>query len=98
MGVKEMNGENEAGRQQGLIRVDHQSDINEPAGHKPSEERRIPHYQSGGANNRHAPEHREVVELFPIRPPVELWFRSLAKKPLIMREEVLPILPGWDHR
>ena len=64
-------------------------DVDGPAGQEAGEKFREPHDETGKSDDRHAPEHREVIKLLPIRPAVELWFGALAKKPFVVVNEVL---------
>ena len=49
-------------------------------GRKLRERLRKPHDQSGHADDEHAPEHGEIVELFPIGPAVELAAFALCRR------------------
>ncbi len=98
MSVEKMNGKDEAGCEQGFIRMDQESYIDNPAGQESREGLRKPHDQPGGANNRNSPEDGEVVEFFPIGPAVELRLIALAEKPFVVIDEILPIFPGRHHR
>ena len=42
----------------------------------------------GRADDGHAPEHGEVIELLPIRPAVELRLRALAEEPFVVVNQV----------
>ena len=97
MGVEEVHGEDEAGGQQGFVGVDDEGDVDDPAGQEGGEELREPHDHAGNANGKHAPEHREVVELFPIRPAVELRLGGLAEEPFLVGHEFTPVLQAGDH-
>src|SRR5581483_525757 len=97
MRVEEMDGEDEASREQRLVRVDDKGDVDEPAGEEPGEEYREPHEQAGGADDGHAPEHGEVIEFLPIGPAAEFGLLALAEEPFVVGDKILPILPRGDH-
>src|SRR5579883_1341405 len=75
-----------------------QGDIDDPTRKEPREKRREPKDEPRGTNDQHAPEHGEVIELYPIGPPVELRLGSAAKEPLVMSHQVTPILERGHHR
>src|ERR1035437_4166824 len=64
--VEEVNREDEAGGQQGFIRVNDQGDVDNPTGHEAGEERGEPHDQAGSADDGDAPEDGEVIKLLPV--------------------------------
>ena len=66
-------------------------------GRKLGEERREPHDQARGADDGHAPEHREVIKFLPIGPAVELRLRALAEEPFVVRHEIAPVLHRGHH-
>ena len=98
MGVEEVNRKNETRRQQRLVGMHDEGDVNHPARHETGKEQRKPHDQAGHADGKNAPEDREVIELLPISPPVELRLGPFAEKPFLMRDEILRVLQGGDHR
>src|SRR5437660_9604350 len=75
-----------------------QGDVNHPSWEKVGKGLRKPHDQSGNADGEHAPEHREIVELLPIGPAIELRLGTLAEKPFLVRNEVAQVLHGGNHR
>ena len=97
MSIKEMDGEDEAGGEQGFVRMNDERKVDHPAGHEPGEKGRKPHEHAGDADDQHAPEHREIVELLPIRPAIELRLRALAKKPFVVGNEIAPVFHGRHH-
>src|SRR5208282_2528212 len=81
MSVEEVNRKNETRRQKGFVGMNDERDVNHPAGHKMGKELRKPHDQPRQSNGKNAPEHREIIELFPVSPPVELRLGPFAEKP-----------------
>jgi hypothetical protein len=59
-----------------------------PARQEAREKFREPHDQPRGADDGHAPEHGEVIELLPIRPAVELRLRAFAEEPFVVRGQI----------
>src|ERR1051326_2921828 len=78
--------------------MDNQGYIDHPARDEASEESRKPHDQPRSSDDRHTPKNREIIELFPIRPTVELGFFAFPEKPFVMSDEIAPILEGRHHR
>ena len=97
MRVEEVDREDEAGRQQCLVGVNDQRDVDDPAGQEAREEFGEPHDQAGSADDGNAPEHGEVVKLLPVGPAVKLRPRSFAEEPLLVRDEIAPVLQV-EHR
>ena len=98
MRVEEMDGEDEAGRQQRLVGMEDERDVDRPARQEAREEFREPHDQPGEADDGHAPEHGEVIKLLPIRPAVELRFRAFAEEPFVVVHQIMPVLQRGHHR
>ena len=67
-------------------------------GRKRGEELREPHDQAGEADDEHAPEHGEVVELLPVGPAVELGLRRPCRRTTSVGDEIPPVLQRGDHR
>jgi len=97
MGVEEVEGKDEPGRQQRLVGVNDHGDIDNPAWHEFGKEQGEPHDQAGGPDHGNAPEDGEVVELLPIGPAVELRAGSLAEKPFLVRDKLAPVIQIRNH-
>ena len=97
MGIKEMDGKDEAGGEQRLIGMDNERDIDDPTGHEAGEKGGEPHDESRSANDGDTPEYGEVIEFFPIGPAVELRLGALTEEPLVVIHEVFGVLPGGNH-
>src|SRR5215813_5568882 len=77
--------------------MDQVRDIDEPSRKPASEESGEPHDEARGADNRHAPEDRQVIELLPIGPPLELRLLPFAEKPAVVRDKIPPVLQVRHH-
>ncbi len=89
--VEEVEQEDEARGEQGLVAVDDVGRVQRPARQEPGEEVREPQHQARDADHADAPEHREVVELLPVRPAVE-------RRPRAEVQEVLQVAPTGPGR
>ncbi len=86
------------GRQQRLVGMDDERDVDDPARHEPREELRKPHDQPRQPDGENSPKYRQVVELLPVGPPVKLRPRSVAEEPFLVRDKIPPVLQCDQHR
>ncbi len=96
--VEEVNGEDEPDGQQCLLAVDQHRDVERPAGHETGEEGREPEEQPRGADDRHAPEHRPVVELLPVGEMIELRPRPQPQEPAHVLQHLEDVARLGHHR
>ncbi len=96
--VEEVEQEDEARGQQRLVAVDDVGRVERPARQELREEVREPQHQARDADHRDAPEHRQVVELLPVREPVELRTRAEVQEVLHVGDEVLHVGQLRHHR
>ena len=82
VGIEEMHGKDEARGQQRLVAVNDGCDVEERTRDKSREEHREPQREAGGTDDRDSPEHREIVEFFPVRPAAIGRPLAQADKPL----------------
>ena len=80
MGIEEVDGEDEPGCQQGLVAVDDRGDVDRPAREDQGEDLGEPQAQARAADDRHAPEDGEVVELLPVGPAAVLGSLAAAEE------------------
>ena len=84
--------------QNGLDPMDPESDIESPAGHEPGGPDRIRQENAGAADNHHPPEHRPVIEFFPVPPPLKFGMSLCTEHPrqggLAHRAPALVEAPG----
>ena len=97
MRVEKMDAEDESCREQRLIRVQDEGDVDDPPGQEARKKFREPHDETRRADDGDAPEHGEVIELLPIRPAVKIRLRDFAKKPFVVRYEIAPVLHRRQH-
>ena len=97
MGVKEMDGEDEARSQEGFIGMDDRGNIQKPSRKKDGKKFRKPEHQPREAYGKHAPEDGEEIEFFPVGPSVELGFWAFVKEPLDHPDYILDIFPSWTE-
>src|SRR5512133_3664297 len=81
MGIEEVDREDEAGSQQGFVRMYDGGHIERPAGQEQAEELREPEHQAGSADGEHTPEDGNKVEFLPVRPALEGRLRTLETEP-----------------
>src|SRR3990172_11681271 len=66
MGVKVVNGEDKACRQQGLLAMHQLGYVKPPPGEKPGKEFSKPQDVSGNPDDRHSPEDCKIIEFLPV--------------------------------
>ena len=96
--VEEVHREDEDHGHECFFAVDHESDVEDPARQEAGEEGRKPQHESRGSDDRHAPENRPIVELFPVRVAVEVRPGPQANKPAEMLDELHKIEGLWHER
>jgi hypothetical protein len=91
MHVEEVEGKDEARREQRFIAVHDQRHIDHPPRQEAREKGREPHDQPRRANDANAPKNRHVVKFLPVGPAVELRLRAPPQEPFLVRPPVLQV-------
>lgn len=91
VGVEEVDGEDEAGGKQRLVRVDDGGYVEHPAREEQTEELGEPEHQAGAADGEHTPEDCDEVEFLPVGPAFEGRLRTFEEEPADHSGDILDV-------
>src|SRR6266542_391031 len=97
VGIEEVEREDEADGEERLVTVHDDGQVERPAGKEVREERGEPEQEPRGADDRDPPDHRPVVELFPLGPGGEAAPRSEPEEISHVLGELHQIAGLGDH-
>ena len=92
VGVKEMDREDEANGQQGLVAVNDHGHIDQPSGKYACEELGEPEDQAGKTDHGNPLEHGKVVKFFPVGPAAVFRARAAVQEPFDGPPEIFQVL------
>jgi aspartate carbamoyltransferase catalytic subunit len=96
--VEEVHNEYVARRQQRLLGMDQNCDVQPRARDQASKQTRKPHGVTRDPDDRHAPKYAPVVQLFPICVAVILGLRAQKQEPPHLANQILEVLQIGHHR
>jgi hypothetical protein len=96
--VKKMDCEDEAGGEEGLIRMDDGCHVQYPSGQEDAEEASKPEHQACQANSEHSPEDGQEIEFLLISPAVKPGHWPSIEEPAYHPNNIFCILPPREER